>query len=419
MSERLAVGAIPVPEPRIARFEQMAFGLFIHWGLYSELGQGEWIQRTRQIPKEEYAKLQLAFSAEEFDARSIAQSARRAGMRYITVTTRHHDGFSLYDTRGLSSFDVMNSPAKRDLVQEFVDACREEGLLPVLYHTTLDWKQDSYRADFDAYLDYLYHSVELLCTHYGPIGGFWFDGNWDRPDDDWKLDELYGMIRRLQPEALIVNNTGLNHRGELGHREIDSVTYEQGRPKPMDRTGMEKYVAAEMCETMNDHWGIGSGDFMYKSLPHLIESLCSCRKVGANYLLNVGPTAAGRIPKIQEAMLEQLGDWLQLNGRAIYGGRPSSVVGEGSNFALEAEDGKLYLFIHHLKISGHANVTVNGGGAGVKHFSGLYRPVRTVRWLDSGELLEFEQDMSTGGFQFIATGYPYGVNYVVRVAEVE
>jgi alpha-L-fucosidase len=340
-------------------------------------------------------------------------------MRYITLTARHHDGFSLYDTRGLSNFDAMQSPAKRDLIGEFVRACREEGILPVLYHTTLDWYETSYRTDFNAYLEYLRKSVELLCTHYGPIGGLWFDGNWDRPDSDWKLDELYGMIRRLQPEALIINNTGLNKRGELGHREIDSVTYEQGRPKPMDRSGMEKYVAAEMCETMNDHWGIGSGDFMYKSVPQLIESLCACRKAGANYLLNVGPTAQGRIPKMQEAMLELMGDWLRLNGTAFYEGKPSAIEGEGSNFALETENGKLYLFIHHLKISGHANVTVDGGGAGEKRFTGLHRHVSSVRWLDNGEPLEFDQDASSGYFRFVATGFPYGVNYVVRVAEVQ
>lgn len=411
--------AVPVPELRVARFERLAFGMFIHWGLYSQLGQGEWIQSTRRIPKEEYARLQTTFRADTFDARAIARTARRAGMGYITLTARHHDGFSLYDTRGLNRFDSVHSPAGRDLVAEFVEACRAEGILPVLYHTTLDWSREEYASDFGAYLDYLYKSVELLCTHYGPIGGLWFDGNWDRPNDDWRLDELYGMIRRLQPEALIVNNTGLGHRGELGHPEIDSVTYEQGRPKPMNRAGMKKYVAAEMCETMNDHWGIGSRDFMYKSLPHLIESLCACRKAGANYLLNVGLTAGGSIPKIQEAMLELMGDWLELNGRAIYDGRPSAVEGEGGDFALEGKDGKLYLFIHRLKIRGDSNVTVNGGGAGEKRFTGLHRPITSIRWLDSGDLLEFQHEPSSGELRVVATGFPYGVNLVVRIAEVE
>ncbi|RKN79199.1 alpha-L-fucosidase [Paenibacillus ginsengarvi] len=409
---------VPVPQPRIARFERLGFGMFIHWGLYSQLGKGEWIQKIGSIPQGEYTRLMDTFTAEHFDAREIAGIAKRAGMNYITFTTRHHDGFSLYDTRGLNRYDSMHSPAKRDFVADLIAACREEGLLPVLYHTTLDWYEPSFERDFDAYLDYLYRSVEILCTQYGPIGGLWFDGNWSRPDADWKLNELYGMIRRHQPEALIINNTGLSHRGELGHPEIDSVTFEQGRPKPMDRSGMSKYVAAEMCETINDHWGIGAGDFMYKSVPHLIESLCACRKAGANYLLNVGPTAEGRILTLQQAMLETLGQWFAVNGKPIYEGKPAEAEGEGSNFALETTDGKLYLFIHHLKISGHAAVTVEGGGPGEKTFTGLRREVESVRWLDNGEELEFTQETAAGTFRFKATGFPYGVNYVVRVAEV-
>lgn len=408
---------IPKPEPRIERFERLGFGMFIHWGLYSQLGRGEWIQQLGKIPQDEYMQLMHAFSAEQFNAREIVNIAKNAGMKYITLTTRHHDGFSLYDTRGLNRYDAPHSLAKRDLVAEFVEACREGGLLPILYHTTLDWYESTFKTDFNAYLDYLYRSVEILCTHYGTIGGLWFDGNWSKADADWKLGELYGMIRRKQPDALIINNTGLWKRGELGHPEIDSVTYEQGRPKPMDRAGMSKYVAAEMCETMNDHWGFGSADFMYKSVPYLIENLCACRKAGANYLLNIGPTADGGIIPLQQTMLETIGQWLKVNGKPIYEGKPVEVEGEGSNFALATPDGKLYLFIHHLKISGHADVTVGGGGPGEKKFTGLRQKVESVRWLDSGEKLEFAQDVAAGTFSFQATGFSYGVNYVVRVAE--
>ncbi|MFC3772080.1 alpha-L-fucosidase [Paenibacillus sp. GCM10012303] len=408
----------PKPEPRIERFERLGFGMFIHWGLYSQLGKGEWIQQIGKMAGDDYMRLADTFSAEEFNAKEIVAIAQRAGMKYITLTTRHHDGFSLYDTRGLNRYDAPHSLAKRDLVAEFVAACREGGVLPLFYHTTLDWYELSFHSDFDAYLDYLYQSIERLCTHYGPIGGIWFDGNWSKPEADWKLDDLYGMIRRLQPEAMIINNTGLWKKGELGHPEIDSVTYEQGRPKPMDRSGMSKYVAAEMCETMNDHWGIGDADYMYKSVPHLIESLCACRKVGANYLLNVGPSAGGKIVPIQQAMLEVLGQWLKVNGKPIYEGKPADVEGEGSNFALETPGGKLYLFIHHLKRSGHADVTVGGGGPGSKTFTGLSRKVESVHWLDNGERLEFTQDAAAGTFSFTATSFPYGVNYVVRVAEV-
>ena len=226
--------AIPVPAPRVARFERLGYDMFIHWGLYAQLGQGEWVQHLRKIPMQEYVQLKQSFTAADFDARAIAVTARAAGMKYITLTSRHHDGFSLYDTRGLSDHDAPNSAAGRDLAGEFVEGCRAEGIIPFFYHTTLDWYQPTFNDDFDAYLDYLHKSVEVLCTHYGELGGVWFDGNWSKPDADWKEDRLYGIIRRLQPEAMIINNTGLGAKGAIGNPEIDSVTFEQGRPTPMN-----------------------------------------------------------------------------------------------------------------------------------------------------------------------------------------
>lgn len=409
--------AIPVPEPRVARFEQLAYGMFIHWGLYSQLGQGEWVQHLRKIPMDEYVKLRDTFTAEDFDGRCIAAVARRAGMRYVTLTTRHHDGFSLYDTRGLSDHDAPHSAAGRDLIADFVAGCRAEDIVPFFYHTTLDWHHPAFNADFDAYLEYLHASVEVLCTQYGPIGGLWFDGNWSKADADWKEDRLYAMIRRHQPEAMIINNTGLGARGRVGHPEIDCVTFEQGRPTPLDREGAPKFVAAEMCQTMNRHWGLGRDDFAYLSPAEVIENLCACRKVGANYLLNVGPTATGEIPEYERAALARVGDWIRLHGDWVYDGRPSTVRGQGPDFALQAGD-RTCLFVHNLAISGHASVTVGVGGAGPRAFSGVNRPVGAVRWLDNDEALPFTHDPGSGLLCVQATGYPYGVNLVVRVAEV-
>ncbi|MDD3925425.1 MAG: alpha-L-fucosidase [bacterium] len=410
--------AVPQPEPRIARFEKLAYGIFIHWGLYSLLGQGEWAQFIKKIPKAEYMKLKDRFTAEEFDGRETARIARRAGMKYAVLTTRHHDGFSLYDTCGLNDYDAVHSPAGRDLVAEFVEGCRQEGIIPFFYHTTLDWYQESFEQDFDAYLEYLRQSVELLCRNYGDIGGLWFDGNWSKAEADWKEDELYGTIRRYQPEAMIINNTGLSARGEAGHPELDSVTFEQGRPSPIDREGAGKYLAAEMCQTMNTHWGIGSLDFKYMSPAEIIGNLCACRKVGANYLLNVGPTASGRIPDYETAALTRAGDWVRLHEKVLYGGKPCSVAGQGGDFALETDDG-IYLFISNLAISGNENVTIGPSGDGPRAFSGLQRKVSSVRWLDNDEPLLYTQDTDSGLFALHATGFPYGSNLVIRVAEAD
>ncbi len=409
---------IPVPEPRITRFEQMAYGLFLHWGLYSQLGRGEWVQHLENIPVEEYARLKDTFTAEDFDARAIARTARQAGMRYITLTTRHHDGFSLYDTRGLNDFDAPHSPAGRDLIAEFVEGCRAEDIVPFFYHTTLDWRWGSQTCSdekFGEYLDYLNASVEVLCRNYGQIGGLWFDGNWSRKTD-WKEDRLYATIRRYQPDAMIINNTGLSKRGELGHPELDSTTFEQGLPTVPDRAGLPRYLAGEMCETMNRHWGIGNRDFRYQSPGDVIEHLCACRKVGANYLLNVGPTATGAIPAYEAATLERVGEWIALAGDALYKGRPvSGVQCVGKDFVLEM-DGKYFYFAYNLGQKGDANVTVGSGGTGPRALRGLPRAITKARWIDSDTPLDFTQSGALAALEL--TGYPYGTDLVVRIAEL-
>ncbi len=408
--------AIPVPEKRILDFEEMGFGMFIHWGLYSQLGKGEWVQHIHGIPKEEYQKLQQTFTASKFDGQKIAQIAKKGGAKYITLTTRHHEGFSLYDTKGLNTYDAPHSPVGRDLIKDFVEGCRAEGIVPFFYHTTLDWYHPEFYGDFPKYLQYLRDSVEILCTEYGKIGGLWFDGNWSRKDMDWEEDALYSVIRKHQPEAIIVNNTGLSARGEAGNIQLDSVTFEQGRPVPMNRDGMNKYYAAEMCHTMNAHWGCGAKDFNYKSLPHLIETLCACRKVGANYLLNVGPDAEGEITTMQAALMEGIGEWIRAVGSSIYKAKPCGITGIESqkNFALR-DGNKIYFYIHDLSVTGDGNVTVAGGAAGEKSFTGVKGNITNLHWVDNDEMLETRMDGEN--FVMNATGYPYGTSLVVRVAE--
>ena len=408
--------AIPVPHKYIADFESMGLGMFVHWGLYSQLGVGEWTFFCHKRDMKEYERLADSFTAEDFDAEALVLTAKEAGCRYITLTTRHHEGFSLYDTCGLSDFDAPHSAAGRDLVREFVDACNKHGLIPFFYHTTLDWHHPDYNADFEAYLEYLRKSVEILCKNYGKIGGLWFDGNWSKPDADWHEDALYATIRKYQPEAIIVNNTGLARRGEVGNPEIDSVTFEQGRPTPMDREGMPKYLAAEMCHTINDHWGIGDNDLNYQSPASLIEHLCACRRVGANYLLNIGPRAQGAIEPIQRELFCILGRWMKLYGEAIYRGRPHPATCEAfpKNFVLRSAD-SLYFFIHDLGKQGNKNVTVGGRYAGDITFDGVGEEITAIEWMDNGEALEFSQagDALTAHF----TGYPYGMSTCVRVAK--
>ena len=393
----------------------------MHWGLYSQLGQGEWIQFQKKIPNEEYARLKDNFTAKDFNARAIAWLARESGMRYVTLTTRHHDGFSLYDTRGLSDFDAPHSPAGRDLVAEFVEGCRSQGVVPFLYHTTLDWRWDSWNCDqakFDEYLDYLHASVEILCRNYGELGGFWFDGNWSRPKMDWKEDRLYRTIRKYQPEAMIINNTGLGARGATGHPEIDSVTFEQGLPNAPDRRGWPKYLAGEMSETANGHWSYAGKDFNYKGIPEIIGNLCACRKVGAAYIFNVGPTATGAIPEYEKAVIRKVGEWAALHGTLLQEGKPVAARCQGRDFILE-KGGRCYYFAHDLARRGNSHVVTSGGGNGPRVADGLTERLHSGRWLDNGEQVRFSQSDDKALLTIDCTGYEYGNDMVVRVAEFE
>ncbi|WP_459191121.1 alpha-L-fucosidase [Halosimplex sp. J119] len=411
---------VPDPAPRIAEFERRAYGLFLHWGLYSHLGKGEWALHLRDdVDADSYESLTEKFTAEGFDGRAIARLAKAAGMNYAVLTARHHDGFSLYDTQGLTEFDAPNSAAGRDLVREFVDGCHAEGIEPFLYHTTLDWRRDSADCspdEFDEYVDFLHDSIEVLLTEYD-IGGLWFDGDWSRGDVDWRLDERYGLIREHQPDAIVINNTGMDNQGEMSHPEIDSVTFEQGEPDPIDRENMDKYVAGEMCQTMNGHWGISNRDFNYKSPADIIETLARCRARGANYLLNVGPNADGSIPEYEAAALRRAGEWIDVHADVVYEGAPVDCECPGRDAVLETDDA-LYYLAFDLSVGGDENVTVGEGGAGPRSIEGLNRSISRAQWLDSGEELSVVQDESGSITTIDCTEYPYGVDTVVRIAEL-
>ncbi len=403
----------------IKRFEKLEFGLFVHFGLYSVIGRGEWaLELCDDVTPEEYEKLPECFNPDKDWAIELAKTAKKAGCKYITLTTRHHDGFSLYDNSPLNTYDAPHALCGRDLIREFVDACREYDLVPFFYHTLLDWREKSYNENFKEYLKYLRSSIEILCTRYGKIGGFWFDGMWNKPNEDWEEDELYSLIRKYQPEAMIINNTGLSARGSLGHIELDSVTFERGRPKPINKEGAPKYIASEMCQIFGDHWGYASLDFNFKSLAEIICDYCNCRRFGSNLLINVGPMPNGKLRPLDTAMLTTLGEWIARFSEGCVGTQKTEieVFGREDDFLLKGE-GAYYLFCHELPMVGSANVVVNDINR--HEFTvkfNLDEKIKSVNWLDTGAPLEYTQD---GKAVTVTTAnQKYGQSVVVRIAKI-
>ena len=338
----------------IENFEKLGFGLFVHFGLYSIAGKGEWYENIYKVDKNEYHKLANSFKVSKNWATNLVKTAKGAGAKYITITTRHHDGFSLYDTQGLSDFDAPHSLAGRDLIKEFVDACNKENIVPMFYHTLLDWNNEDYQNYFSNYIDYLVKSIEIICKNYGKIGGFWFDGAWDKKDVNWQFDRIYRTIRSLQPEAMIINNTGLVEPGKVGHHEIDSVTFERGKPAKL-ACDDNKERAGEVCDSLSDHWGYAKNDVCIKSIPYLIEELVECRFCSCNLLLNVGPLGNGELRPIEKYSLLELGKWVKANKHIIYECKPSEISAD--NAYIFQDDDWYFALINNVPMSANENVT--------------------------------------------------------------
>lgn len=391
----------------IENFKKFGFGLFIHFGLYSVLGKGEWAESIGKIDREEYESITRRFVIGENWAKDLVRTAKEAGCRYITLTTRHHDGFSLYDTKGLNDFDAPHSACGRDLIAEFVEACREGGVVPFFYHTLLDWHNSDYANDFPKYIDYLDRSIEILCSSYGKIGGFWFDGMWDKPDADWQEDRLYGTIRKFQPEAMIINNTGLSERGQTGHREIDSVTFERGKPFCVDTSC--KPIAGEVCEGITDHWGYCEEDVCFKSVPQLTELLVDCRKYGHNLLLNTGLRGDGSVNPIEREILKSVGKVVRVNRNVLLDARP---CGFGAENADLLTDGKYYYAVVK-KVPMFTNVNVTAMRETRRFRLKTERKILSAEWMDNGEKAEVTEDGDV-----IVAPFSYGYSYGIRIAKI-
>ena len=392
----------------IEEFKNSGLGLFVHFGLYSIIGKGEWYYSwNKKADKFEYESLKNKFLPKKDWAKELVGQAKRTGAKYIVLTTRHHDGFSLYDTKGLSDFDAPHSACGRDLIEEFTEACRNGGIMPIFYHTLLDWHNEDYQKDFKKYIDYLVESLEVLCRNYGKVGGFWFDGMWDKPDEDWQESRIYGTLRKYQPEAIITNNTGLFMQGKKGNEEIDCVTFERG--KPFNVKSGEKPLAGEMCQVLNDHWGYAKEDCNYKSVKELIENLVDCRRYNCNFLINTGLKGNGTVNITDKAILTEIGKWLKANKGFIY--RACGTEEECKNGYILRDAKTVYVVIKDVGMSADPNVGLKTEDKKISLDKKI--KIKKAEWLDSGEEIEITEDNG-----FYVKPFEYGRSLAVRIAKI-
>lgn len=337
VSVRAQEDYVPTPENLAARenFEDMRFGIFLHWGIYSMFAQGEWYLNYGP-DAQEYAKTAGGFYPASFDARGWIRAIKASGAKYICFTTRHHDGFSLFDT-AVSDYDIMDAtPFKRDIVAELADACREEGIALHFYYSLLDWTREDYPVgrtghttgrkgdaqDYESYRRFMKDQLTELLTKYGDVGAIWFDGLWDHDSDpapfDWNLPDIYSHIHGIRPDCLIGNNHHVTpFPGE------DFQMFERDLPGE-NTTGWasDQGLSAlpyEMCQTMNGMWGYKIQDQKYKSVETLVRLIVRAASKGSNLLLNIGPQPDGNLPATALDRLTGIGEWMKVYGESVYG----------------------------------------------------------------------------------------------------
>jgi alpha-L-fucosidase len=392
----------PTPANLAARkqFQDMKFGMFIHWGASSVLGNGEWVMNNRNIRVKEYQNLQRVFNPIDFDAKAWVDAAQGAGMNYITIITRHHDGFSNWDTRE-SDWKITRTPYGKDALKQLADECHKRGIKIFFYYSLLDWYRSDYqyetgktgkgtgrtaKSDWNSYIRFMKAQLTELLTQYGEVSGIWFDGHWDQLDNDvdktlsskvnWHYDEIYELIHRLQPACMIGNNHHL-----LPLPGEDFQMFEKDLPGN-NTTGFGgadiSTLPLETCETMNDSWGYNITDRKYKSVPALIHYMVNAAAHDANFLLNVGPMPTGKIQQEFTDTLAAMGKWMQKNSSSIYGTR-GNIIPPQDWGVVTGKDKTFY--IHILKSTGLPYVFIPG----------LKATILSAQQLVGGKKVRFQQ----------------------------
>lgn len=386
-----------------SKFQDMKFGMFIHWGLSSMLADGEWVMNNRNIKKQDYTRLLPAFNPVEFNAAQWVSTAKNAGMKYLVFITRHHDGFSNWDTKE-SEWKITNTPYGKDVLKLLAEECRKQGMKLGLYYSLVDWYRDDYpfetgrtgkgtgrigKGDYASYLRFMKKQLTELLTNYGDIMCIWFDGHWDQTNAegsrdrssriDWKYEEIYGLIHELQPACLIGNN---HHLSPLPGEDFQM--FERDLPGE-NKAGLSFQkpgtLPLETCETTNGSWGYNITDHHYKSPKQVIQLLVKAAGLNANLLLNIGPMPGGNIQPEFTDTLGAAGKWLGQFGESIYGTRGNIIAPQDWGTITQKEN---LLYVHLIKKVHEPYIFIPGLPAAIKSAACLNNG-KPVRWKQMAE----------------------------------
>jgi alpha-L-fucosidase len=393
-------------EQRMKWWHEAKFGMFIHWGLYSVLGQQEWAMEYEGVPIAQYEKLAKHFHPKPNAARDWARLAKKAGMKYMVMTTKHHEGFCHWDSK-LTDYNAVKQGPGRDLVREYVEAARAEGLRVGFYYSLMDWHHpDGAKCKTDEaarkrFVEYTHGLIRELLTNYGKIDVLWYDVSWPLDAAGWESERMNKMVFELQPE-IIVNNRN--------HLEGDFATPEQ----KIEAAGEGR--AWESCMTLNDSWGFNRYDDAWKPAKVVVNNLVTCARGGGNYLLNIGPEPDGSVPPETVEILENTGKWMDTNGKAIYGTERGQLgANVGSNYTRKGNT----LYIHQRYWPGHtpaAEWLEFYKPEAVIALGGVKAKALSAKILKTGQKVNFTQDELT----LRLTGLPLEApDQPVTVIEVE
>lgn len=389
-------------------FQDRKFGIFVHWGLYSMLADGEWVMYNKGIDRHEYANLSGGFCPSWFSAREWVLLFKEAGAQYVTFTSRHHDGFSMWNTQTSDYNVVKSTPFGRDVLKELSAACAQEGLKLHLYYSHLDWYRDDYplgttrpkfshadsTTNWPSYYAFMNRQLTELLTNYGPIGAIWFDGMWDHKEEgfNWNLKEQYELIHRLQPKCMIGNN----HHGAIIEGE-DFQLFEQDLPG-QNTSGFSAgqkvgSLPFESCQTMNNTWGYSITDKAYKSSTEIIRRLVRAAGMNSNFLLNIGPRPDGQIPNEAVKILQDLGAYMRKHSRSIYSTRGGVVPPQP--WGVTTQRGKT-LYIHILNTEKDGRI-INEGLERVDGSTSILLPkgkfsIKSVKRMGTDKSYTFRQE---------------------------